>query len=154
MHRVKEEVDQRLAADPALAARVQQAGGIKLVYDHVRYHDRAASILNLEPWHKRVQPPPWTPDFNRPVERAFGTIKDKYKKREEPVQGPDLMQAMKDRIIALVRKHITPEAIRRDVATMPFMLRVIKSKRDESLVGPTGKVYHGVYGGWTPPELR
>lgn len=154
MHRVKQEVDERLAADPALAARVQQLGGIRFVYDHVRYHDRAASMLNQEPWHKRVETPPWSPDFNRPVERAFGTIKDKYKKREDPLEGPDLMQAMKDRIGALVRKHITPEAVRKDVATMPFMLQVIKAKRSEVLVAPNGKVYHGVDGGWTPPELR
>jgi transposase len=154
MHRAKADIEQRLAADPALARKMQEVGGYRFVYDHVRYHDRAATLLNLEPWHRRVETPPWSPDFNRPVEHAFGTIKRLYKTSREPLEGPDLMQAMKDRITALTRKYITAESVRKDVEGMPLMLKVIKSSPNEIVVAPNGKVYHGVQGGWTPRELR
>lgn len=128
-------------------------GGVKFVYDHVKYHDRAATYLDTLGWHQRVVTPPWSPDFNRPVERAFGTIKREYKGSELPVTSPNLMQCLKDRIGQLAGK-ITPEAIFNDAWTLPLHWLVVASETNQEIEGPTGKKYPGVAGGWPHSDLR
>ena len=153
MHRLYLDVMQRMTAVPGAATLFAQNGGVRFVYDHVKYHDRAATYLNALPWHQRVATPPWSPDFNRPVERAFGTIKRAYKENEVPLTSPNLMQAMKDRVDALARS-INVSSVRRDVESMPLLLKVIASDTNQQVQGPDGKSYKGVAGGWPPCELR
>lgn len=146
-------MQQRVRNVPGAKEVFDSNGGVKFVYDHVKYHDRAAPYLDTLGWHQRVATPPWSPDFNRPVERAFGTLKRAYKQSELPLTSPDLMQALKDRVNQLAGQ-IKTASVRQDVETLPLLWRVIAGNTTQQFEGPTGKKYPGVEGGWPHSDLR
>lgn len=150
MGRLANEIKAKLENSPQELAFFRANGNVKFLFDHVRYHDCAETILQAKGWCQRVPSPPWSPDNNRPVEHAHGTTKRMFKEGRKPVPMGAQMQQFKQSIVDIVQKHVTTESIKKDVRTLPDMWRVIAASLNEFVVDSKGKRNKGVAGGWPP----
>ena len=138
-----------------IKAKFAQVGGPKYVFDHVRYHETGAQLARLYyNWFTRIDTPAWSPDFNKQVEHAHGTVKRAFKEHMRRHKVELDMPGYKKLLLELATRHITVDSVRRDVHTLPTMWQVIAAKKQDTVLGPNGKEYRGVDGDWTPSELR
>lgn len=140
----------------AAKARVEAGGGLRFVFDHVRYHDSAVKLLerSFSEWFMRLHTPPWSPDFNKPVEHGHNNLKREFGVRARAEDKKmDVLRAKQLLIDAAVAK-VTAESVARDVDTLPTMWQVVIATKDETVCAPNGKTYRGVWGDWPPKELR
>lgn len=139
----------------AAKARVEGAGGVRFVFDHVRYHDSAVRFLEQRyPWFKRMFTAPWSPDFNKPVEHGHNNLKREFGVRVR-VEGKKLdVQRAEELLIAAADAKVTVESVARDVDMLPTMWQVVMATEKETVRAPNGKTYRGVWGDWPPKELR
>ena len=139
----------------AIKAIFDRNGVPQFVFDHVRYHDSAARLMKGKyAWFKRVETPSWSPDFNKPVEHAHGTVKKEFKTELRAVEGKMPMDTCRRLLVRLAEQHITVDSVGKDVQGLPLMWQVIAATTDKEVVSPKGKVYKGVWGNWPPHELR
>lgn len=158
--RLRGDTDQRLAAAPAaVAAKFQQHGGPKFVYDKAPYQNWGEQLLRLRGSHERIPHPKWSPDFNSPAEHAHAIVKGGFRDKQHDSPLPkgqldvEVMQEVKGRLVELVQQRITAEAVRRDVEKLKVLWRVVAAKPDDPPIEFKGKAVKGVAGGWAPPIL-
>lgn len=154
MDRLATDIQARLDADPSLEQFFKENGGVKFMFDHVRYHDKAEAMLRARGMEFRVPSPPWSPDFNRPVERAHGTVKRMFKADPQVLGGANMMEQFKARIVQLVRDHVTHRSAAEDIATLDVHWQVVASNTNQLITHPNGKVYRGSDGNWPHKDLR
>jgi hypothetical protein len=154
MDRLAVDIQERLNADPSLEQFFKDNGGIKFMFDHVRYHDKAEAMLRARGMEFRVPSPPWSPDFNRPVEHAHAIVKRLFKENPRVMGGPDMMERFKARIVQLVRDHVRHRSAADDIATLDVHWRVLAADTDTTIAHPNGKVYRGSAGNWPHKDLR
>ena len=157
LRRLCQDIKGRLESNPDVAAFFNDYRGPRFVFDTARAHVSATRFLseNMVFW-QQVWIPRWSPDFNKPVEHAHGTVKQAFKHgtpRHRPLPPTCTMADVKQRITDLVQELITVEHIQKDVATVPTHWRVVASKPTQTIVAPNGKKYKGSAGDWPNQRL-
>jgi len=136
-------------------AQVEAAGGIRFVFDHVRYHDSAVRYLKRSfPWFQRMYTAPWSPDFNKPVEHGHNNLKHEFGVRVRAERKKLDLEVAKKLVREAADAKVTAASVARDVDSLPSMWQVIIAKETETVQAPDGKKYRGVWGNWPPKELR
>lgn len=124
------------------------------MYDHVRYHDTATSILKLQGWDKRLETPKWSPDFDKAVEHAHGVIKNAVRSNPNPLTKEDGIEKVKERITEAAQRCITRDGIERDYNSFRVMWKVIANAPSDMMVAYKGKEYKCTNGDWPHKDLR
>jgi hypothetical protein len=103
-------------------------GGVKFVMDNARFH--ASELRLLE--DRAITIPPRSPEFNKPIEHLFNTIKSKFKKRYSArsavlaTQGDYIRIAEAKKLLdEVVHDVVDPESILKDAKSMKGTFQAI-----------------------------
>lgn len=110
-------------------------GGLAFVMDNAKFHGVVRKKDRKEKTWKDFKIPPSSPEFNKPIEHVFNTVKSAFKRQyntELVLGGPKhcISLARAKRILKqVIEKYVKPESIKKDVKSYKRMLReVIKAK--------------------------
>lgn len=148
---IKDALDRKKAEGDPAYRELMSTGGPLYLWDNAKPLECAAKMLGLG--DKKLPQPPRSPDFNRPVEHAHFIIQHTFQQEVGLWIGKGV-KAVMERVTELIKEHITPDMVRRDVSTMHLGWTAVLAPKGEVVVGPTGKKFEGTAGDWPVDYLR
>ena len=122
MGKVKKKCEQLAQANPR-----NWVGGVKFIMDNARYHGLTKPDRDWEV----VRIPPYSPEFNKPVEHMFNTIKGEFQRRYSQIlagAGPGrfvTVDGARTLLGNVIGDVATAETVSKDVDTYMDMLNEV-----------------------------
>ncbi len=104
-----------------------------------------------------LQIAPYSPDFNQPIEHAFGSLKASFRNHlynTYQLTGADVSPRDLQRTLRDIFMNITPASVMADALRLPDLWDVVRSRLDRVFVCRDNKQRTGTAGNWPRDDQR
>lgn len=103
--------------------------------------------------HQWVHIPPYSPDFNKPIEHVFHQMKQKLGDRIYHHTGPLEVQDLRQWVLDIFEKQISTASIAKDVHSLKNTYLAVSTDKGHAIKAPNGQTVMGTGGDWPVPHL-
>jgi len=155
----KEEFEDNMMLIAGIAHQHWAAKNIKplFCYDNAKIQNEASCSRMHIAWHNRIEIPPHSPDFNKPIEHIFHQLKDLLRDRLYNCTEAVTAQKVQDWILEIWSDNtagITTAAIAKDVKSLKKTYLAVKTDRDQEVKHDDGSKVLGSGGNYPCAPLR
>lgn len=126
-------------------------------FDNAKIQKGASNSRMGIAWHNRIEIPPHSPDFNKPIEHVFHQLKDLLREKLYNCTEEVTAEMVQDWILEIWnedRHGITKAAIARDVRSLKKTYLAVKTDKDVEVQHDDGSTVMGSGGDYPCAPLR
>lgn len=122
-------------------------------YDNNRIQANAEFRRMYFACHQRVHIPPYSPDFNKPIEHVFHQMKDKLRVKIYQHNGPLEVKQLRKWVVEIFEQEISVDSIAKDVQSLKNTYLAVSTDKGCAKTTPNGHTVMGTGGDWPEPHL-